>query len=698
MSATPTDKDPALLDADEAKAELKRLAREIRAHDEHYYGNDKPLITDAEYDALRARNRAIEARFADLVRDDSPERRVGVAPSSGFRKVAHALPMLSLDNAFGAADLRDFDGRVRRFLGLDAAQPVELVAEPKIDGLSASLRYEAGRFVLGLTRGDGRTGEDITANLQTLDDIPKRVAGSAMPEVFEVRVEVYMGKADFAALNRQQADAGKPPFANPRNAAAGSLRQLDATITASRPLHFFAYGWGEVSALPADSHKGVLKALGKWGFAVNPAIAPCADIEAALAFYARMEASRASLDYDIDGVVYKVNRLDWQRRLGTVARAPRWAIAHKFPAEQATTCLREIDIQVGRTGALTPVARLDPVTVGGVVVANATLHNADEIKRLDVRPGDTVVVQRAGDVIPQIVRVVREKRPEGTQPYEFPTACPECHSKAERDEGEAVWRCSGGLVCPAQRVERLRHFVSRNAFDIDGLGEKQITAFWQWGLIKTPAEIFTLKPRDAGFTPPLAEREGWGEQSAANLFAAIEAARRIPLERFIYALGIRHIGQETARLLARNYGTIEALGAALEKIAAGDQEARDGLLSIDGIGPRIADALAGFFAEEHNLDLLDALLKEVTVEAHAAAEDAGPLSGKRIVFTGTLEKMSRGEAKARAENLGARVSGAVSAATDIVVAGGAAGSKLKKARELGVTVVDEAGWLALIGD
>jgi len=701
------------LTAPQAAAELARLAGEIARHDQAYYGADAPVISDADYDALRRRNAAIEARFPALIRADSPSKRVGAAPASGFAKVAHRQPMLSLANAFSAKDVADFIERVRRFLSLDEAQEVDLVAEPKIDGLSAALRYEKGCFVQGLTRGDGRVGEDVTANLRTIGDIPTTLAGGDVPEVLEVRGEVYMARDDFFALNAAQQEAGKPPFANPRNAAAGSLRQLDSKVTAARPLRFFAYAWGEV--IGGDLGETVWAArrrLAGWGFALNQPARLVRRPDEALAYYDEIMAGRPDYPFDIDGVVYKVNRLDWQERLGMVARAPRWAIAHKFPAERATTVLRAIEIQVGRTGALTPVARLAPVTVGGVVVSNASLHNEDEIARKDIRKGDTVVIQRAGDVIPQVVEVVLDKRPVDAVPYKFPTRCPVCGSLAVREDGEAIRRCTGGLICPAQRIERLRHFVSRKAFDIEGLGERQIKAFWDDGLIASPADIFRLEARDRDSPTPLRDREGWGEQSARKLFAAINARREIPLERFLFALGIRHVGEEVARLLARAYGSIETLRAALEK----GEAVRDELLAIDGVGPRIADELIGFFAEPHNVAVVDDLLDQVTVtdfvapvfivgatawHTHTAepgsftTTDSAPLAGKTIVFTGTLEHMSRAEAKARAEALGARVSGSVSGKTDLVVAGLKAGSKLKKARELGVEIMDENAWLEL---
>ncbi|WP_316979374.1 NAD-dependent DNA ligase LigA [Shumkonia mesophila] len=687
----------------EAEAELAALAAEIAAHDRAYHQNDAPTVSDAEYDALRRRNEAIEARFPKLVRSDSPSRRVGAPVAAGFEKVVHAKPMLSLGNAFSAEDVREFLARIRRFLNLPEAEPLEIVAEPKIDGLSVSLRYEQGRLVQGATRGDGAAGENVTANLRTLDDIPTEIRAGEVPAVFEVRGEVYMSRADFAALNVRQQERGGKIFANPRNAAAGSLRQLDAGITAQRPLRMFAYAWGEVSRLPVKSQGEFLELLRSWGFRTNPLVVVCTGADALLAHYAAMESQRATLDYDIDGMVYKVNRLDWQERLGFVSRAPRWAIAHKFSAERAETVLNRIDIQVGRTGVLTPVAHLEPVTVGGVVVSRATLHNEDEIARKDVREGDRVIVQRAGDVIPQVVEVVLEKRPAGSRPFVFPEVCPECGSQAVREEGEVARRCTGGLICPAQAVERLRHFVSRDAFDIEGLGGKHIEAFWKDGLIKTPADIFRLPGR----TEEIAEREGWGEQSVRNLVRALGERRTIALERLIYALGIPQVGRATARLLARHYGTFERWRAAMTAARDTDSEVYRDLINIDGIGPGMVGDILAFFAEQHNGEVLDDLVGtketekkewQLTVEPfQAPAVQASPIAGKTVVFTGTLETMTRGEAKARAEALGAKVAGSVSKNTDYVVVGADAGSKARKAEELGVATLSEADWRALIG-
>ncbi|MFN3945317.1 MAG: NAD-dependent DNA ligase LigA [Allosphingosinicella sp.] len=674
----------------EAAAELERLAREIARHNRLYHGEDAPEISDADFDALVRRNAEIEARFPQLVREDSPSRQVGAAPAAHLSKVPHALPMLSLENGFSEEEVADFVGRVRRFLSLTPDTEVALTAEPKIDGLSCSLRYERGALTLAATRGDGTVGEVVTDNVRTIADIPERLAGGA-PDVFEIRGEVYMSKADFAALNARQAEDGGKIFANPRNAAAGSLRQKDAAVTAARPLRFYAHGWGEASALPADTQAGVMAAIREWGLPIAEDFARFTQLEPLIAFYRRIEAKRADLPFDIDGVVYKVDRLDWQKRLGQVAKAPRWALAHKFPAEQAETVLNAIDIQVGRTGALTPVARLEPVTVGGVVVTNATLHNEDEIARLGVRPGDRVVVQRAGDVIPQIVGNLSKEEPR--PPFLFPTVCPRCGSHAEREDGEVVRRCSGGLICPAQRVERLRHFVSRQALDIEGLGEKSITAFFDDGLIRSPADIFRLKDK----IDLLARREGWGGTSIRNLLAAIEAKRRPPLDRLLFALGIRHVGQVTARDLARAFGSMEALRDTAAR-AGGDEAALAELVAVEGIGPVVAQAVADFFAEPHNIDVVDDLLREVSPPPYAVETLQSPVTGKTLVFTGSLEALSRDEAKAQAERLGAKVAGSVSAKTDLVVAGPGAGSKLKKASELGIEVIDEAEWLRIVAE
>ena len=692
------------LTTDEAEAEIARLSAEIRKHDRAYYQEDAPRISDAAYDALRQRLEAIEARFPLLVRPDSPTRQVGAAPSGKFGEVRHARPMLSLGNAFNDDDVTDFAARVRRFLGLTETDDVRFTAEPKIDGLSASLRYEKGELVLGATRGDGETGENITANLKTLKDIPHRLEGD-VPDVLEVRGEVYMSHAEFAALNERQRETGKPEYKNPRNAAAGSLRQIDPAITASRSLKFFAYAWGEVSAPLADTQFDAVQRLRQLGFTVNPEMIVTGEVAELLAAYRDIEQRRATLDYDIDGVVYKVDRLDYQERLGQVARAPRWAIAHKFPAERATTLLNNIEIQVGRTGALTPVAKLEPVTVGGVVVSNATLHNEDEIARKDIRIGDTVVIQRAGDVIPQIVEVILDLRPEGAPVFEPMATCPcPLQTPTAREFNErtgkmdAVRRCTGELACPFQKKEHLKHFSSRKAFDIEGLGEKQIEAFFEEGLIREPADIFTLAKRNESgeVQPPLQERDGWGETSVRNLFNAIEDRRTIGLARLLNALGIRHVGEGTARLLARAYTSWGAFKAAATA-AAVDGEAREGLLGIDGVGETATDAIGRYFAEPHNLELVQRLEDQITIEDAEAVASDSPVAGKTIVFTGTLERMTRDEAKAKAQSLGAKVSGSVSAKTDILVAGPGAGSKLKKATELGVQTLTEDEWFDLIG-
>ena len=680
----------------EAAAELERLAAEIAAHDKAYHADDAPVISDAEYDALRRLNDAIEAKFPDLVREDSPSRQVGAAPAGGFAKVTHARPMLSLGNVFSEDELRDFVDGLRRFLKElrdDPTIAIEFVAEPKIDGLSISLRYENGKFVTGATRGDGAVGEDVTENLRTLDEIPKTLEGA--PGVLEVRGEVYMTRPDFLEMNERQEAAGEKVFANPRNAAAGSLRQLDSAITATRPLKLFAYAWGELSEPVGGTQWDFLTALDEWGFPVNPLAKVCGSVEEILENYEKLSEARAGLDYDIDGIVYKVNRLDWQERLGMVSRAPRWAAAHKFPAEKAETLLNDITIQVGRTGTLTPVAELEPVTVGGVVVSRATLHNEDEIGRKDIRVGDTVVIQRAGDVIPQVVGVVAAKRPGNSKPFVFPDVCPECGSHAVRPEGEAARRCTGGLICPAQALERMKHFVSRNAFDIEGLGARHIEAFMADHILKTPADIFRLgRHRD-----DIAGREGWGDKSADNLIAAIDDRRAIDLDRLIYALGIPQVGSATARLLAKQYGALDdwrnAMGAAENRAS----EAYAELTDIDSIGPSVAEDILEFFGEAHNRAVLDDLGALLDVRNFEALDTGGsPIAGKTVVFTGTLETVTRSEAKVRAESLGAKVAGSVSTKTDYVVAGPGAGSKAKKAAELGIATLTEDEWLKLIGD
>jgi len=680
----------------EAKVELKHLAETIAHHDRLYYQKDAPEIADAEYDALRRRNAALEARFPDLVRADSPSQRVGAPPATGFAKVRHPHPMLSLDNAMDEDEVREFFKGVRNFFrapeDVKRVEPdsIAVMAEPKIDGLSCSLRYEHGKLTRGATRGDGVTGEDVTRNVETLDTIPKRLDGRGWPDVIEVRGEVYMEHPGFAKLNRGREKAGEPLFANPRNAAAGSLRQLDPAITAQRPLKFFAYAWGEASEPFAKSHSEALKHLKAWGFATDPHSKLCHGVEQVLAFHRDMAAKRASLPYDIDGVVYKVNDLDLEDRLGFVSRAPRWAIAHKFPAQQAQTILKHIRIQVGRQGTLTPVADLEPVTVGGVVVSHATLHNEDEISRLDVREGDTVMVQRAGDVIPQIVETIKDAKHDKRAKFKFPHKCPVCDSLAVREEGEAAWRCTGGLICAAQAVERLRHFVSRNAFDIEGLGDKHINEFWNDKLIKTPADIFRLDPAK------IAAREGWGETSARKLIEAIAARKNIALDRFIYALGIPQTGEATAKLLARHYRSFKRWRQAMTAAKDHDGAAWEELNNLHGIGEDTAADIVGFFAERHNQKVLDELETELEIADYAApAEGSAPLAGKTIVFTGTLETVSRNEAKARAETLGATVTSSVSAKTDYVVMGADPGSKATKARELGVKILSEDDWLKM---
>ena len=679
-----------LLSEAEAAEELARLAEVIARADRAYYERDRPDITDAEYDALRKRNTAIELRFPALVRADSPSLRVGIAPAGGFAKLRHGAPMLSLGNVFSPDEFAEFCARARRFLGLrDAA--LRFVGEPKIDGLSINLTYEDGHFLRGATRGDGFEGEDVTANLRTIATVPLRLKGHA-PARIEIRGEVFMTKADFLGLNAAQEAAGERLFANPRNAAAGSLRQLDARITAQRPLGLFAYAMGEASERPAGTHWDYLSRLRAWGFEVNPLSELLADESAAAAFQARIAEARAGLAYDIDGVVYKIDDIGLQERLGYAGREPRWATAWKFPAEQATTVLEDILIQVGRTGALTPVAKLQPVNVGGVLVTRATLHNEDEIARKDVRIGDTVILQRAGDVIPQILGVVAERRPSHAHPYRFPDHCPVCGSIAARPQGEVVRRCTGALICPAQAEERLIHFVSRPAFDIEGLGEKTVREFMAAGLLRTAPDIFRLPAHEA----EIARREGWGEVSARNLSRAIEARRRVPLNRFIYALGIRRIGEANARLLARHYGSFANWRAQMLAAVQVGAEARSDLANIVGIGPAIAEELVEFFAEPRNVATLDALARELTIEdAAAEAGGDGRLAGKTVVFTGTLETMTRPEAKAMAERLGAKVTDSVSRRTDYVVAGADPGSKVRRAAELGVTVLTEAEWRAL---
>ena len=721
---------------EEARAEHEALGAEIAEHDRRYHGEDAPTISDAEYDGLRRRYEALESRFPELASPDSESRRVGVQPSEKFAKVRHRVPMLSLGNAFADEVVAEFVGRVRRFLQWQPEAPLAFTAEPKIDGLSLSLRYEKGRLVTAATRGDGTEGEDVTANARTVGDIPQRLTGEGVPDVCEIRGEVYLSHADFAAINARQAEAGKPLFANPRNAAAGSLRQLDPKITASRPLRFFAYAWGEMSELPARTQFDVVKRFEAWSCRVNPLMRRCESVEELLAHYRLIKTERAGLGYDIDGVVYKVDDLALQERLGFVSRSPRWALAHKFPAQEAISVVEGIDINVGRTGSLNPLARLTPVTVGGVVVSNATLHNEDYIRGVggngepirggvDIRVGDTVTIQRAGDVIPKVLDVLVERRPPDSRPYEFPTLCPACGSHAVREANprtgreDSVRRCTGGLICPAQAVERLKHFVSRNAFDIEGFGQTSIEVLYEAGLVREPADLFRLNfdalrsaierrraelsaQRRLASGEPEPARKGKAKRdeeakAIRNLLAAGEARRSIPLNRFIFALGIPHIGETNAKLLARHFGTFEALREAARAAADKEGEAYAELTNIGGIGAVVANALVEFFRETHNEVLLDALLAEVTPEPVAATASASPVAGKSVVFTGSLEKMTREEAKAMAERLGAKVAGSVSKKTDLVVAGLGAGSKLDKAREAGVEVMDEDGWFALIG-
>ncbi len=696
----------------QARVEHKRLTLEIERHDKAYYQDDAPKISDGEYDALRQRFNAIEARFPEFVSSESPSQKVGAAPSGRFRKVRHAVPMLSLDNAFAEADVVDFVGRIRRFLKLSDDERIDFSAEPKIDGLSMSLRYEAGELVTAATRGDGAEGEDVTANIRTLEDVPKKLKGRNIPEICEVRGEVYMTKQAFLKLNERQKAAGDTVFANPRNSAAGSLRQKDPAITASRPLGFFAYAWGQMSAMPEDTQSGMIYWFERCGFKTNPLTKICHSVEQLIAFHRKIEDQRSHLDYDIDGVVYKVDRLDWQERLGFVSRTPRWAIAHKFPAERAMTVLRDIEIQVGRTGSFTPVGKLEPIGVGGVIVQNVTLHNEDYISGIggdgeplrdgrDIRIGDTVIIQRAGDVIPQVVDVVLDKRPPNAKPYHFPKKCPcPLHTDVVReetatgDEGSRA-RCTGEFACPYQKIEHLILFVSRRAFDIDGLGEKQLQYFFDEGWVKEPADIFTLQARNAKLK--LEEIEGYGETSVRNLFAAIEERRRIALERFIYALGMRHVGETTALALARGYGSWQAFHDACLRVADGDEEAMAEMDAIDQIGETVIASIKAYFGESHNRGIVERLTKEVTILDAEKPKSNSAIAGKTVVFTGALEKMTRDEAKAMAERLGAKAAGSVSKKTDYVVAGPGAGSKLAEARKHGVEVLTEDEWLKLVG-
>lgn len=704
-------KDIESFNAVEAGAELKSLAADILRHDALYHAGDNPEISDADYDALRRRNLAIEQHFPELIREDSPSKRVGFAALDKFEKIAHAIPMLSLDNAFNDDDVFDFGKKVARFLKLGSV-PV-LTAEPKIDGLSLSLRYESGKLVSAGTRGDGATGENVTENAKTISNIPTVLAGINIPNVVEIRGEVYMTNEAFAKLNARMEAEGKPTYVNPRNTAAGSLRQLNSAVTAKRPLKFFAYAWGEMSQMPATTQIGMVEQMQKWGFDINPLMKVFEKTEDLLKHYHKIEEERAGLGYDIDGVVYKVNDLALQARLGFIARSPRWAIAHKFAAEKAWTVLNDIEIQVGRTGALTPVARLEPITVGGVVVTNATLHNKDYIVGIgndgeairdgkDLRVGDHVMIQRAGDVIPQILDTDVEKRGPDSKPFDFPNICPHCGSNAVREinpisgKKDSIMRCTGGLICPAQATERLKHFVGRKAYDIDGLGDKQVEALYADRTITNAADIFTLRERDARSLKRLKDREGWGSTSAKKLFDAIDDKRNIALRRFIFGLGIRHVGEGTAKDLATSYGSIDGFTMAMQKVAQGNLESRAELIDIDGIGVTVSEALQAFFSEKHNVDVYEALLEQVKPQAPEQAATDTAVAGKTVVFTGALVKMTRDEAKAMAERLGAKVSGSVSKKTDLLVAGPGAGSKLKKAQDLGIETLDEDGWLDLV--
>jgi DNA ligase (NAD+) len=703
------DKPVELLTGQEAVSELTELAELIAYHDRLYYEKDQPELTDADYDALRQRNNAVEASFPELVLPDSPSRRVGAAPSASFKKVRHTVPMLSLDNAFAQQDIGGWLESIRNFLLelRDQSLPIEIVCEPKIDGVSLGVRYEHGMLVSAATRGNGLEGEDVTANVRTIKSVPSRLHGEGWPDVLEVRGEVYMTDEDFLRLNEQQAQFGGKLFANPRNASAGSLRQLDAQVTASRPLSFYAYAWGEASQPLALTQWEARQKLKAWGYELNEPSRLVTvvdhDLGEVFSYYKDIHSRRSGLGFSIDGTVLKVNRLDWQSRLGYATRSPRWAMAWKFPPEQARTIVESIQCQVGRTGKITPVAHLKPISVGGVLVQRATLHNADEIARKDIRVNDMVIVQRAGDVIPQVVAVVKERRPSSSEPYRFPDQCPVCGSLLLREEGDADTHCTGGLICSAQVVERLKHFVSRDAFDIEGLGEKNLELFYREGLLKTPVDIFALEARDGNALRPLHEWDGWGETSARKLFDAIQHARTISLDRFIYALGIHQIGQASARLLARHYVTLDHWRKHIEAARDRQSEAYAELLSLNGIGKSMADDILGFIAEPHNQKILDELTQVqsartplVTVTDFEPPPKASRVVGKTVVFTGKLEQMSRSEAKAQAEALGANVAGSVSQKTDYVVAGPGAGSKEKKARELGLNVLNEEQWLALI--
>lgn len=694
-------KDIKLLSVKEAQHELVHLSQSLKEHDRHYYLDDAPKISDEEYDKLRQRLDAIEALFPELVKEDSPSQTVGIAVASKFNKITHKVRMLSLANAFSEEDIIAFIERVRKFLGVSIEEELKILCEPKIDGLSFSARFEKGEFVQAATRGDGTIGEDITANLATVINFPKKLNG-IYPETLEIRGEVYMSHSDFEILNQEKEDKGEPLFANPRNAAAGSLRQLDANITASRRLRYFAYGIGEVSDLVAETQNDFVEQLDAWGFSVNPKIILADNADAIMKFYQTIMDERATLPYDIDGMVYKVNEFSFQERLGSIARSPRWAIAHKFPAEKVKTVIHDIIIQVGRTGALTPVAKLQPVTVGGVVVSSATLHNQDEIQRKDVRIGDTVLIQRAGDVIPQVIEVEITKRPEDSQIFEFPTECPVCGSVTVREEGEAATRCTGGMLCSAQAIEFVKHFVSRDAFDIEGLGSKQVEQLIKWELIETPLDIFTLEQRDSESLTKLSNRDGWGKKSVENLFDAINQKRIISLDRFIYALGIRFVGKVTAAMLAEYYTSFDKWYEAMEQLQQSNQndeknEAYQNLIAIDGIGEKVVNSIQSFFFSENNKKYIKELFQQMQQLQDYIIERKNDsiLTGKKVVVTGTMQSMSRQEVKAKAESMGAKVSGSVSKNTDYLIVGEAPGSKMKKAQELGVSILDEAAWLEL---
>ena len=683
---------PSEMEAEDAIEEIKRLSAEINYHDELYHQQDNPEISDADYDLLRRRLQEIEEKFPRLLKLDSPSKKIGAAPSEKFGKITHSKPMLSLSNVFSEEDVENFLDRIRRFLGLSDDEVIELLCESKIDGLSFSARFESGKLVYAATRGDGYTGENITENIKVLEGFPLDLKGDH-PDVLEVRGEVYMSHEDFAELNKKREEEGEAVFANPRNAAAGSLRQLDSSITASRKLKYMVYGWGEIGSPLGGTQYDSVKLLGSFGFCINSDMQATKSLEEVISCYEKIYNARPDMQYDIDGVVYKVNRLDWQDRLGFVARAPRWATAHKFPAEQAKTVIEKIELQVGRTGALTPVARLKPITVGGVVVSNATLHNRDEIERKDIREGDTVIIQRAGDVIPQVVSVDITQRPKDSKPYVFPDKCPVCDSHAVREGEEAATRCTGGLFCEAQAKERLKHFVSRDAFDIEGMGNKNIEKFWEVGLVKTPVDIFLLEKNHG---EAIRKWEGWGDKSAENLFKAINQCRKIDLYRLIYAFGIRHIGQATAKLLARNFINFSNFRKVVTEAINPESQAYHDLEDMDGMGAVMVQSLVEFFAESGNINLIDLLEKELDIiDAEEVVSDS-PVSGKTIVFTGSLQKMTRSEAKARAESMGAKVSGSVSAKTDFVVAGEEAGSKLKKAKELDIKILTEDEWIEMV--